>query len=341
MRHPSDAFTAPWHAMADGIRISVALCTYNGARHLDEQLASFVQQQRQPDELVVCDDGSTDATLDVLQEFARSAPFAVHVHHNETNLGATRNFERAIALCSGDVIAMSDQDDVWLPEKLARMEAAFAADPTVGLVICDAWLVGPDLAPSGQKAWANLPFGLVMQRRFNRGGGLRQMLRYNLVTGAACAFRAELREILLPIPTCWVHDGWIGIVATAVAPARAIPEPLVLYRQHGNQQIGLPRLTLMRQLRVALFQMDRAYFQRLADCFEAVHDRLHEQRYRLVDSEAVELAAEKARLARTQQVMRESCRLRRVILAVLQLVTGRYHRFDRGFRSFAVDLLLR
>ena len=328
--------------MSDGIRISVALCTYNGARYLYEQLVSFVQQQRQPDELVVCDDGSTDATLEVLREFARSAPFAVHVHCNETNLGVTRNFERAIALCSGDVIALSDQDDVWLPEKLARMEAAFVADPEVGLVICDAWLVGPDLAPSEQKAWANLPFGPAMQRRFNLGRGPRQMLRYNLVTGAFCAFRAELREILLPIPTCWVHDGWIGIVATAVAPARAIPEPLVLYRQHGNQEIGLPRLTLMRQLSFALHRLDRAeYFQRLADCFEAVHERLREQRHRLLDSETVELAAEKARLARTQQVMRESGRGRRVVLAFRELVTGRYHRFDRGFRSFAVDLLLR
>jgi glycosyltransferase involved in cell wall biosynthesis len=328
--------------MSDGIRISVALCTYNGARYLYEQLVSFVQQQRQPDELVVCDDGSTDATLKVLREFARSAPFAVHIHCNEANLGVTRNFERAIALCSGDVIAMSDQDDVWLPEKLARMEAAFEADPEIGLVICDAWLVGPDLAPSGQKAWVNLPFGPAMQRRFNLGRGPRQMLRYNLVTGAFCAFRAELREILLPIPTCWVHDGWIGIVATAVAPARAIPEPLVLYRQHGNQEIGLPRLTLMRQLSFALHRLDRAeYFQRLADCFEAVHERLREQRHRLLDSETVELAAEKARLARTQQVMRGSGRGRRVVLAFRELVTGRYHRFDRGFRSFAVDLLLR
>ena len=328
--------------MSDGIRISVALCTYNGARYLYEQLVSFVQQQRQPDELVVCDDGSTDATLEILREFARSAPFAVHVHCNETNLGVTRNFERAIALCSGDVIATSDQDDVWLPEKLSRMEAVFAANPKVGLVICDAWLVGPDLVPSGQKAWTNLPFGPAMQRRFNRGGGPRQMLHYNLVTGAACAFRAELREILLPIPTCWVHDGWIGIVATAVAPARAIPEPLVLYRQHGTQQIGLPRLTLMRQLSFALHRLDRAeYFQRLADCFEAVHQRLREQRHRLFDSETVELAAEKARLARTQQVMRESGRGRRVVLAFRELLTGRYHRFDRGFRSFAVDLLLR
>ena len=92
---------------------SVAMCTYNGARFLGAQLASVAAQARAPDELVVCDDRSTDETARVVEEFAAAAPFRVRLHVNERNLGTTRNFERAVSLCEGDLIALSDQDDVW------------------------------------------------------------------------------------------------------------------------------------------------------------------------------------------------------------------------------------
>src|SRR3954470_17842517 len=94
---------------------SVAMCTYNGARFLGEQLASVAAQTRPPDELVVCDDRSTDETASLVRDFAAAAPFRVRLHVNERNLGSTRNFERAVSLCEGDLIALSDQDDEWLP----------------------------------------------------------------------------------------------------------------------------------------------------------------------------------------------------------------------------------
>src|ERR687894_3003245 len=101
-------------------RFSVAMCTYNGARFVAEQLASVAAQTRPPDELVVCDDGSTDETCRLVEEFAARAPFPVRLFVNERNLGSTRNFGRAVALCEGDLVALSDQDDVWHPEKLER-----------------------------------------------------------------------------------------------------------------------------------------------------------------------------------------------------------------------------
>ena len=122
-------------------RISVAMCTYNGAHFLAPQLESFVVQSRLPDELVVCDDGSSDDTVAILQAFARRAPFRVRIEVNDVTLRSTKNFEKAIGLCTGDLIATSDQDDVWLPEKLALCEAAFARDPHIGLVFSDAEIV--------------------------------------------------------------------------------------------------------------------------------------------------------------------------------------------------------
>src|ERR1019366_197610 len=94
-------------------RISVALCTYNGERFLSQQLASIGKQTRLPDELVVCDDSSTDRTVAIVREFAASVSFPVRVFENQRNLGSAANFERAIRLCDGDLIALSDQDDIW------------------------------------------------------------------------------------------------------------------------------------------------------------------------------------------------------------------------------------
>ncbi len=93
-------------------------------RCLEPQLASLLAQTRLPDELVACDDGSTDGTVSILEAFARRAPFPVRIERNDVRLRSTRNFEKAIGLCTGDLIATSDQDDVWLPEKLALCEAA-------------------------------------------------------------------------------------------------------------------------------------------------------------------------------------------------------------------------
>src|SRR5882724_11959920 len=96
-----------------GQRISVAMCTYNGAGFLSEQLESIAAQTRLPDELVICDDRSTDESVEIVRNFARHTPFSVRLEMNEENLGSTKNFEKSIGLCQGEIIALADQDDVW------------------------------------------------------------------------------------------------------------------------------------------------------------------------------------------------------------------------------------
>src|SRR5581483_5816839 len=101
------------------MRISIAMATYNGGQFIREQLDSLSRQTFLPCELVVCDDGSTDHTLAIVETFAASAPFAVRIHRNKKRLGFGPNFLKAASLCDGEVIAFSDQDDVWLETKLA------------------------------------------------------------------------------------------------------------------------------------------------------------------------------------------------------------------------------
>src|ERR1700728_4505611 len=110
-------------------RISVALCTYNGERFLRHQLESIQQQTRLPDELVVCDDRSTDQTLAIVRELAGTVSFPVVIDQNHETLGSARNFEKAIRLCTGDLIALSDQYDIWYPNRLQRSDQEFVAHP--------------------------------------------------------------------------------------------------------------------------------------------------------------------------------------------------------------------
>jgi glycosyltransferase involved in cell wall biosynthesis len=132
-------------------RISVALCTYNGERFLPQQLDSVAKQTRLPDELIVCDDRSTDRTVALVREFAASSPYPVRIFENEHNLGFAANFERAIRLCEGDLIALSDQDDIWYPIRLERSEQEFSAHPQAGLVFYNTDIIYNNNETASQK----------------------------------------------------------------------------------------------------------------------------------------------------------------------------------------------
>ena len=255
------------------LRISVALCTYNGATYLPEQLASIAAQVRIPDEVVLCDDGSTDETIAVAERFAMTSVFPVQIHRNERNLGTAKNFEKAIALCGGDVIVTADQDDVWYPEKLGRVEAVLDGSPETGLVFSNADLVDGQGVPIGCRLWEAIRFR--RPRRLTHGDPFACLLRRPVVTGAAMAFRARYRDLVLPIPASWVHDEWIALLVAAVARVIPIEEPLMQYRRHTANQIGVAGITVTERARSTLAR-PRDYFRERADIFEALRDRLLE-----------------------------------------------------------------
>jgi glycosyltransferase involved in cell wall biosynthesis len=219
-------------------RISVALCTYNGERFLAEQLASMAQQTRPPDELVVCDDRSTDRTVSMLRDFAATASYPVRIFENEHNLGFAANFERAIRLCEGNLIALSDQDDIWYPIRLERSEQEFINHPEAGLVFSNADIINDRNAPSGPTLWKRLGFRGKRKRDLLAGQYI-VLAKHRFVTGATVMFRAVLRDRFLPIPEGWIHDEWMALVAAAFSDLRPIDQPLIRYRLHGSQQVGL------------------------------------------------------------------------------------------------------
>lgn len=109
--------------------ISIAIATYNGANYLQKQLDSFVAPRRLPNKLIVCDYGSTDGVINIAKAFRENAPFDVRIYRNEATVGYIKNFGNTISLCSGDIIFLSDEDDVWFRNKLAVMADVLMSQP--------------------------------------------------------------------------------------------------------------------------------------------------------------------------------------------------------------------
>lgn len=226
-------------------KLSVVLCTYNGAAYLNEQLESIRRQTRLPDSVLIVDDCSTDNTVSIAGEFSRTASFPVRVVLNEANLGYVRNFDKAIRLADGELIVLCDQDDVWFPDRLELTEAALRQAPDAGMVFGDAELVDSTLRPLGRCLRDALGFTTRRQREFDAGLAFPRLLNNYHVTGATMAFRAKYRDLVLPIPDGVYHDAWIALLVAAVADVEFVPKLLIKYRQHTQNQVGVGSTNLL------------------------------------------------------------------------------------------------
>jgi glycosyltransferase involved in cell wall biosynthesis len=322
------------------MRVSVALCTYNGARYLQDQLDSLARQTRLPDELVVCDDGSSDQTIPLLREFAAHAPFAMHIEQNAANLGSTKNFEKAIRLCSGDIIALCDQDDVWFPEKLAQFENALQSNPEAGLVFSDAELVDQDLRSLHKTMWQTLKLNSKRQRQLQTPAAFSALLGRNYVTGAAMAFRASYRDQMFPISAAWVHDRWIATNIAARAPLLLLPYPLIQYRQHDKNQIGAApqkKNLLLRGWDALGIETDS--YRRQAQAFRALQEHLDQQSS--LGLTAQDWGHLNGKVDHTvRRAFFPASRWQRLRIILAELIKGRYHRYSvHGFWSALRDLI--
>jgi glycosyltransferase involved in cell wall biosynthesis len=321
--------------------ISIALCTYNGGAFLAEQLGSIASQTRPPAEIVAFDDGSTDDTLAILRDFAARQPqLSVRIEVNSQRVGPAANFQRAIAACSGKIIALCDQDDIWEAGKLATIAEAFSREPTLGLVFSDADICDESGQSLGYRLWESVGFTGRLRRRLVRGSAFEVILRQNVVTGATMAFRSRYRDLVLPIDAEWMHDGWIALLIAAVAPVRAIARPLVSYRQHAAQSIGALRRSLYQQYLNAK-KLDGPWFSLQARLYDAALRRLSEcsAESHPVGGERLEMLREKVRHWQRRSAIRDR-RIARLLPSTVELLTFRYRRFSLGWKSFAQDLFL-
>lgn len=315
--------------------VSVALCTHNGARFIEQQLRSILEQEPAPADLVLSDDASTDDTVAIAQRVAAEYPETrLRVLRNDPALGVTANFELAISATSGDLIALSDQDDVWHPGRLATVVTLFAANPDLTVVASDARLVDAEGQALGGSLLAAIEVGQAERDALNGDAAFATLLRRNLLTGATMVLRRSVLDRALPFPPSWVHDEWIAAIASTGGGIRLLDDQLIDYRQHGANQIGAERLSLLAKLR------------RLAEPRRDRNARLLRRAAALVDRlDTLGLAAELREAARgklAHELRRSDLpagRLRRVLPVLSGLRAGSYAAYGRGALDAVRDLV--
>jgi glycosyltransferase involved in cell wall biosynthesis len=325
------------------------MATWQGERFLPRQLASILGQTRLPDELVVVDDASFDASPEIVKSFAETAPFDVRLIRSDVQRGSTRSFGTGIEAATGDLIMLADQDDLWLPQKVARLEAVFQGSSGTTFAFTDALLIDEDDVAAPQTLWQSRRFSPALQAQVRRHP-FRQLSHRFLATGCTMAFRADLARVVLPFPEsvdehadAMLHDRWISIVLSAPGHVAVVPEPLVAYRIHSSQQVGLANATTSQPplrryaRRLALPQTTARNVRR----YQLRH--LHEARDRLEAAGVLDQAtlADVDAVIAHQHLRCEMAGTRRSRLAPIgrELLQGNYREYSRGLSSAFIDLL--
>lgn len=237
--------------MSSRPKVSVCIAAYQGERYIALQLRSILSQLSAEDEVIVVDDASSDGTC---REISSLQDPRIVLIHNPTNQGILRTFETALSRSRGEIVFLSDQDDLWLPQKVDTVLAAFAHDPDLMLTASDATVIDENGHLIGSSYYAT-------RGRFR--DGLWSNVLICRFLGCTIAFRSALLQSALPFPQATLihHDVWLGCVNALIGgKTEYIPEPLVAYRRHSTTVTGrvkysdLRRFQMRLQLCVALFR---------------------------------------------------------------------------------------
>ena len=313
------------------------MCTYNGEKFICEQMESIASQGLLPYELVVCDDRSTDSTIALLRSFADRVRFPVKIVSNEQRLGPAKNFEKAILHCGGDVIVLSDQDDIWRPDKLQKFAHALDRNPDAAYAFSNGDMVDENGVSAGRTMWE----AVGLQRKlmqFSGSNQLRLLLKRNLIAGASMAFRASFRDVVVPIPSGWLHDYWIVLMGSALSRGVAIPDRLLIYRRHATQAVGWRKRTFGQSVQesiaagqsVLLAKVEQ--FRQIRKRVDSVHPFLQ------CSAECLDLLTQKENHLENRASMRSAVGLSRVAQVLVEACTGRYQRYSDSWFSIARDL---
>ena len=320
------------------MKLSIAMATYNGERYLQDQLSSFAAQSRPPDQLVVCDDQSTDRTLDIVRDFGKNAGFEVIAIPNESRLGFIRNFSKAIDHCRGDIIFLSDQDDVWVADKLRRHEDVYLADTAgkIGLVFNNAEIVDLDLNPLGRSSFEEYGITDEVIEKLGSDRALSTLLDEPRISGCTLSLRSSLWNLLPDANSMIYHDHRLALSAAMLSRIRPLREKLNLYRQHSTQAIGVAGAaerpsanpTGKKIIRQSWTEAKAIQATAILDLIENLNDRgvqfaYQEYRHYMIGH----LSHEWRRVAFPRSL------IRRLPLVLIELILGNYSRYHADLKS--------
>lgn len=326
-----------------GLTVSVAMCTYNGEAFVGAQLESILKQSHPPDEVVVCDDGSSDQTVKIIQELVRAYPVPVRLIQNTKNLGAAKNHEKAINETCGDIIFPSDFDDCWFPDRIATTLPFFERNAAMVLVYCDAVLTDEKLNPVGKTVFSK-------RRALARGTALapEKLGRGILFNGPMMVFRSELKRFIVPFSNQWSWDHWVGFLAYAFGEVGRIDRPLLYYRRHGNNRGRDPDLdggfwhrwqAARKGSNLRNYTQRRRRWEHMLERFRQIRDG---SSFYSPQLEGLLNECERClRFARAREEQKGKARMLRAGYAVEHLVRGDYHRHAHGLKSLVQDVLIK
>ena len=318
------------------MKISVVIAAYNGFDHIREQLESIRNQSIVPHEIVISDDGSTDNTCGIADEFARNTPdINVVMIQNSAPHGVDHNFANALRHASGDVIFICDQDDVWLPNRVETMLSVFDGK-TPAATFCDSSIVDADLKPLG--------FTHIQSRGFSSvkecfSCGSKAFLKRVPPAGHDMAFSREFLDILLPFPDLRdCYDTWIGLVLYALGAWKfSCDQPLTLFRRH---QKSVTRSGLIPSFSEKLALAKKAVKDDTSNWYARLYAELISRTQNRITPEMLELLEARRRHSMTRSMMNTAF-FKRSKLILQETCNGNYFRFGRSFSNIFQDLLLR
>ena len=309
--------------------ISVGMTTYNSEKFVEEQLESIFSQSIKPDEIVICDDQSTDRTMAVITEFAnRHTTIPIRIYENETNLGCLRNYEQCFMLCQGEIIIPCDSDDVWLDEKIRRIVEVFQSDEVV--------YAFHEISVTDEHLNVTKPYyykGTSISSDYMDPEKIiiRDIQRKGIPNGMAIAFRRSLLKDIIPFYI--EHDGWIDACAPLYGKVAFIPEVLAFYRRHTGNLSGHHRGTFY----AALYHTKKDRFHMSPILLKGYNEYLERFNGRLSDKIIKELN-ERINFERALLRIVKESRIKAIIL-LLGLYNNGYQKYRGSWKLLCADLI--
>lgn len=219
------------------MKISVALCTFNGEKYLEEQLKSIINQSVKVDEIVIGDDQSTDTTVEILKNYQKNYPDLIRLIFNEKNVGYIKNFENVINHCNGDLIFLSDQDDIWFPEKVEKIQNTFKNNNNISVISHNLQILLKDNKIHQDFFWTQLKFDVNSS---NEEIIRTVLLNGNIFPGMSLAITKEATKYLpfYNLNKFLVHDFQLVINSCNEKKFLVLNDVLAIYRLHESQNIG-------------------------------------------------------------------------------------------------------
>lgn len=314
--------------------ISVALCTFNGEEYVEEQLLSIIEQTVQVDEIIISDDNSVDKTIEIARKILKDYNIKHEIIINDTRLGVVKNFQQAIGMCMGDIIFLSDQDDIWIKHKVAKILEEFSKNQNLIMVFSDAELINEYGKSLKTRLWSTLDFSIdvLKNKKF-----IEVLLNRSIVTGATMAFKKKLYYHSIPFSNYWIHDGWLALNSSLYGEIVALKDPLIKYRQHSKNVIGASKKTSLKRIKNYINNMKSLEVNR-RERLERYKDFLDFNKGKL-DSTIYMQVYDCINFWQDLVNLKEISKYERLKIMFKHLLNKNYNKYYTGFRGFIRDFI--